>query len=515
MSLQSAVMQNNPLLRHIVATSGDQFQGISPIPTEAVAPIPISDDTDVKNAVSYARQAFELWSYTSMSEREKVMRKLQKLVMRQRHELLDVVQRETGKARAHALEELVHVVMTARFLEKNAADVIKTRSRNGAVPFMTKTTVNHMPVGVVGVIAPWNYPFSLAMIDTLAAIMAGNSVVLKPDLQTTWSALNAVRLLEQAGLPEGVVTVVTGDGPSVGKALVEQADYICFTGSTETGRAIAQQVGERLINASLELGGKNAMIVCADADIDRFVDVALSSCFTSAGQLCVSTERIYIANEIFDAFKSAFVARAKEITLGSHLGWGYDMGSITSKEHLERIVDAVKQARSEGAVVECGGNVRTDIGPLVFEPTVLTNVNRTMEISHKEVFGPVVYLTPFSSIDQAIDMANDNAYGLSASIITKNMRAAGDIAARLNCGSINVNEGFAATFGSVEAPMGGMGQSGSGRRQGPEGILRFTEAQTVSIQRGPTVSRKFGQHDKKWGRRMVLKVRLMRGSRLR
>jgi succinate-semialdehyde dehydrogenase/glutarate-semialdehyde dehydrogenase len=191
------------------------------------------------------------------------------------------------------------------------------------------------------------------------------------------------------------------------------------------------------------------------------------------------------------------------------------MGSITSKEHLERIDAAVKQAQSEGAVIECGGKVRTDIGPLVYEPTVLTNVNRTMEISHKEVFGPVVYLTPFDSIDEAIKMSNDTAYGLSASIITRNMRSAGDIAARLDCGSVNINEGFAATFGSVDAPMGGMGQSGSGRRQGPEGILRFTEAQTVSIQRGAIVSRKFGANDKKWGRVMVWKIRLMRGLKLR
>lgn len=515
MSLQSAVMQNNPLLHHIIATSGDQHQAISPIPTEAVAPIPLSDDSDVKNAVARSRAAFETWSYTSMGEREKVMRKLQKLIMRQRHELLDIIQRETGKSRAHALEELVHTVMTARYLEKNAADVIRTRGRNGAIPLTTKTTVNHMPIGVVGVIAPWNYPFSLALIDALAAIMAGNSVVLKPDTQTTWTALHAVRLLELAGLPEGVITVVTGEGPTVGKALVEQADYICFTGSTETGRIVAQQVGERLINASLELGGKNPMIVCADADLDRFLEVAQSACFTSAGQLCVSTERIYIAREIYDEFKAAFVDRVKNITLGSHLGWGYDMGSITSKEQLDRIDAAVRQAKFEGAVVECGGKVRTDIGPLVYEPTVLTNVNRTMEISHKEVFGPVVYLTPFDSIDDAIKMSNDTAYGLSASIITRDKRAAGDIAARLDCGSININEGFAASFGSVEAPMGGMGQSGSGRRQGPEGILRFTEAQTVSVQRGGLVSRKFGANDKKWGRIMVLKIRLMRGLKLR
>ena len=515
MSLQSSVMQNNPLLRHIVATSGDSFQPISPIPTEAVGSIPLSEESDVKNAISHSRTAFESWSYTSMAEREKIMRKLQKLIMRQRHELLDVIQRETGKARAHALEELVHTVMTARFLEKNAADIIKSRDRHGAVPFTTKTTVNHMPIGVVGIIAPWNYPFSLAMIDALAAIMAGNSVVLKPDLQTSWSALHAVRLLELAGLPEGVMTVVTGEGETVGKALVDQADYVCFTGSTETGRIIAQQVGERLINASLELGGKNPMIVCKDADIERFVDVALSSCFTSAGQLCVSTERIYIDREIFEQFKNAFVTRVKEISLGSHLGWGYDMGSITSKEQLERIDAAVKQARSEGAVIECGGRVRTDIGPLVYEPTVLTHVNRTMEIARKEVFGPVVYLSPFDTIEEAIKMSNDTGFGLSGSIITSNKKVAYDIAAEMNCGSVNINEGFAATFGSVEAPMGGMGQSGSGRRQGPEGLLRFTEAQTVSLQRGALVSRKFGSNDKRWGRTMVLKLRLMRLLHLR
>jgi succinate-semialdehyde dehydrogenase/glutarate-semialdehyde dehydrogenase len=515
MSLQSEAMQNNPLLHHVMASNGDMYQAVSPIPTEAMAAIPLSNDTDVKNAVGHARTVFETWSRTSMDEREKIMRKLQKLILRQRHELLDIIQRETGKSRSHALEELVHVVMTARYLQMNGADVIKTRSREGAIPLQTSTYVNHMPVGVVGVIAPWNYPFSLAMIDALAAIFAGNTVVLKPDVQTTWSALHAVRLLELAGLPAGVITIVTGDGPTVGGALVEQADYVCFTGSTETGRKVAQQVGERLVNASLELGGKNPMIVRADADLQRFLDIALSSCFTSAGQLCVSTERIYIDASIYETFKSEFVARVKEIKLGSYLGWGYDMGSITTKQQLERIQDAVRLAKSEGAIVECGGRTRPDIGPLVYEPTVLTHVTPAMEISRKEVFGPVVYLASFKDDEDAIRLCNESGYGLSASIISADTKAAVDIAAEINCGSVNINEGFAATFGSVAAPMGGMGQSGSGRRQGPEGILRFTEAQTVSVQKGAPVSRKFGQDDKKWGKQMTRKVRILRGSRLR
>ena len=515
MSLQSEAMQNNPLLHHVMASQGDMFQAVSPIPTEAVAAIPLSNGDDVKNAVGHARTVFETWSRSGMTDREKIMRKLQKLILRQRHELLDIIQRETGKSRAHALEELMHVVMTARYLEMNGASVIKSRSREGAIPLQTNTYVNHMPIGVVGVIAPWNYPFALAMIDALAAIFAGNTVVLKPDVQTTWSALHAVRLLELAGLPEGVITVVTGDGPTVGGALVEQADYVCFTGSTETGRKVAQQVGERLVNASLELGGKNPMIVRADADLDRFLNVAMSSCFTSSGQLCVSTERIYIDSSIYETFKNAFIARVKEITLGSHLGWGYDMGSITTKEHLERIQDAVRQAKSEGAIVECGGRTRPDIGPLVYEPTVLTHVTPSMEIARKEVFGPVVYLTAFNDDDEAIKLCNQSGYGLSASIISSNTKAAMDIAAEINCGSVNINEGFAATFASVAAPMGGMGQSGSGRRQGPEGILRFTEAQTVSVQKGSTVSRTFGDDDKKWGNKMTRKVRILRGSRLR
>lgn len=515
MSLQSEAMQNNPLLHHVMASNGDMYQAVSPIPTEAMAAFPLSNGDDVKNAVERARGVFENWSRSSMSEREKIMRKLQKLILRQRHELLDIIQRETGKARSHALEELVHVVMTARYLEMNGASVIKSRSREGAIPLQTNTYVNHMPVGVVGVIAPWNYPFSLAMIDALAAIFAGNTVVLKPDVQTTWSALHAVRLLELAGLPEGVITIVTGDGPTVGGALVEQSDYVCFTGSTETGRKVAQQVGERLVNASLELGGKNPMIVRADADLQRFLDIALSACFTSAGQLCVSTERIYIHSDIYETFKNAFVARTKEISLGAYLGWGYDMGSITTREHLARIEAAVRQAKSEGAIVECGGRTRPDLGPLVYEPTVLTHVTPTMEIARKEVFGPVVYLTPFETDQEVIDLCNQGGYGLSASIISADTKAAMDIAAEINCGSVNINEGFAASFASVAAPMGGMGQSGSGRRQGPEGILRFTEAQTVSVQKGAPISRKFGADDKKWGNQMTLKVRILRGSRLR
>jgi acyl-CoA reductase-like NAD-dependent aldehyde dehydrogenase len=261
---------------------------------------------------------------------------------------------------------------------------------------------------------------------------------------------------------------------------------------------------------SLELGGKNPMIVCADANLDKFLDIAVRSCFTSAGQLCVSTERMFIAHEIYPQFVSALVERTRALTLGASIGWGYEVGSLTTAAHAERVQAAIQRAVDEGAHVETGGRLRTDIGPLVYEPTVLTGVSPTMSVAIDEVFGPCVVVTPFDSIDEAIAMANDSDYGLSASVITSDLVSGERIAEKIKCGSVNVNESYAAAFGSISSPMGGMGQSGYGRRHGDEGILRFTEPQTIAIQRGLTISPHFGRTDSQWASVMTKALNLMK-----
>jgi len=338
------------------------------------------------------------------------------------------------------------------------------------------------PKGVVGLISPWNYPFSLGASDIAPALMAGNAVIHKPDTQTCLSSLWVLDLLISLGLPRDLWQIVVGDPAEIGDPLLENADYVAFTGSTRGGRAIAEKVAPRLVGYSLELGGKNPMIVLEDADVERTARGALRACFTNAGQLCISIERLYVHEKIYDRFVPRFVEQVKAMKLGAGLDYEADMGSLTYPRQLEVVSRHVEQALKEGATLLAGGKARPDIGPLFYEPTVLTNVTGDMELCANETFGPVVSVYKFSDEDEVVRLANDTAYGLNASIWTRNVARGRRLAARINAGTVNINEGYGAAFASYDAPMGGMKQSGLGRRHGAEGILKYTEPQTVASQ---------------------------------
>jgi succinate-semialdehyde dehydrogenase/glutarate-semialdehyde dehydrogenase len=485
---------------------------VSPFPGVTIDPVPESSKTDVASAVANARKAQLAWANTAISHRVKILDRFHNLLIENQDELLTTIQMETGKSRFHAADEVFGLAMITAHYAKIGKRALAPKRRAGMLPIFTKTYVLAQPKGVIGIISPWNYPLVLSICDALPAILAGNAVVIRPDNQTIWSAIRGLNLLRQAGLPDGVVTIVTGDGRATGTALIDEVDYVCFTGSTNTGKVVAAQAGARLIGASLELGGKNPMIVCADANLDTFLEVAIRGCFTSAGQLCVSIERMYIHESIYEKFLNAFVAKVKELKLGAQLGWGYDVGSLATESLASRVTEAVTTAVAQGAKVETGGTRRTDIGPTVYEPTVLTGVTKDMKISTEEVFGPCVYVQPFSSVNEVISLANESIYGLSASVITSNPRSGRRIAEQLRSGSVNINEGFAAAYGSVAAPMGGMGQSGLGRRHGIEGLLRFTQPQTIARQRWISIGPKFGLNEEQWtkllGKSLVVLKRL-------
>ena len=471
---------------------------VSPFPGVTIESVPESSKQDVALAVANARKAQTAWANTEVSHRVKILDRFHKLLIENQDELLTAIQAETGKSRFHAADEVLGLAMITAHYAKIGKRTLAPKRRAGALPIFTKTYVLSQPKGVVGIISPWNYPLVLSICDALPAILVGNAVVVRPDSQTPWSAIRGLNLLRQAGLPQDVITIVTGDGNTTGTALIDEVDYVCFTGSTNTGKIVAAQAGARLIGASLELGGKNPMIVCADANFETFLEVAVRGCFTSAGQLCVSIERMYIHESIYETFLTAFVEKVKELKLGAQLGWGYDVGSLVTDELVNRVSDAVSMAVAQGAKVETGARLRTDIGPNVYEPTVLTGVTKEMKIATEEVFGPCVYVQPFSSTEEAIALANDSIYGLSASVITSNARAGRRIAEQLRSGSVNINEGFAAAYGSVAAPMGGMGQSGLGRRHGIEGLLRFTQPQTIARQRWISIGPKFDFDEEQW-----------------
>jgi len=488
---------------------------VSPFPGVTIESVPESSKQDVALAVAKARKAQTAWANTEVSNRVKILDRFHKLLIENQDELLTTIQAETGKSRFHAADEILGLAMITAHYAKIGKRALAPKRRAGALPIFTKTYVLSQPKGVIGIISPWNYPLVLSICDALPAILAGNTVVVRPDSQTPWSAIRGLNLLRQAGLPEDVITIVTGDGNTTGTALIDEVDYVCFTGSTKTGKIVAAQAGARLIGASLELGGKNPMIVCADANLKTFLEVAVRGCFTSAGQLCVSIERMYIHESIYEKFLSAFVKKVKELKLGAQLGWGYEVGSLVTDALVNRVSDAVSTAGAQGAKVETGGKLRTDIGPNVYEPTVLTGVTKDMTISTEEVFGPCVYVQPFSSTEEAIALANDSIYGLSASVITSNARNGRQIAEQLRSGSVNINEGFAAAYGSVAAPMGGMGQSGLGRRHGIEGLLRFTQPQTIARQRWISIGPKFGFDEEQWTKLLGKSLLILKRLRIR
>ncbi|KUJ67033.1 succinate-semialdehyde dehydrogenase [Streptomyces albus subsp. albus] len=487
----------------------------SPFTGEKLADLPESTPEDVAAAFERARDAQRAWAATPVRRRAAVLLRFHDLLLRRHTEVLDIIQLETGKARLHAHEEIQSVAVAARHYGLKADAYLRPKRHVGVLPTLTKVTELRQPRGVVGQIVPWNYPLELSVGDALPALVAGNAVVMKPDTQTSLTALWARELLIEAGLPAEVWQVVVGDGPVVGPEVVRHADYVAFTGSTRTGREVARSAAARLVGCSLELGGKNAMLVLRDADLDKAAAGAVRACFASAGQLCISIERLYVHESVADDFVARFAARTRAMRLGTALAYGAEMGSLVSARQLETVTRHVDEAVAKGATVVAGGRARPDIGPLFYEPTILEGVEAPMAVCAEETFGPVVSVYRFTDEDEAVERANATQYGLNASVWTRDGRRGRAVAARLRTGTVNVNEGFAAAYGSVRSPMGGMGDSGLGRRHGSEGILKFTESQTVAHQRLVPMAPAFGLDDEKYAALLTRGLRVMKTLRLR
>jgi succinate-semialdehyde dehydrogenase/glutarate-semialdehyde dehydrogenase len=476
--------------------------------------VPAAMDADVEAAVNLARAAQPAWAARSFAERGRIFLRFHDLLLERQDEALDLIQLESGKARRHAFEELLDTAVVSRYYARRAGKLLRPRCRKGAVPGLTRTWELRSPVGTVGFIVPWNYPLNLAITDAVPALMAGNTAVLKPDRQTPYTALWAVNLLREAGLPPDVFPVVTGEGAVIGPALAERVDFLMFTGSTATGKSIAKQASARLIGCSLELGGKNPMLVLADADLEATVDGAIRGCFVGAGQVCISIERIYVHQSLFDRFINRFAERARALKIGAAFDHSIEMGSLTSERQLARVEEHVSDALAKGATLVAGGRRRPDLGPLFYEPTILTDVRQNMKAYADETFGPVVSVYPFATEEEAVERANATAYGLNASVWTRNTRRGVEVARQIRAGSVNVNDAYAAAWGSVDSPMGGMKESGISRRHGAEGILKFTETQTVAVQRLLPLAPSHGMTGDSFARLMTRLLKLLRRIRV-
>lgn len=455
----------------------------APFDGSPVAELPQCDDSDVLAAAERARAAQERWSELPVRARAQVFLRMHDLVLEHQDTLMDLVQLENGKARRDAFLEVADIAVTCRYYARTAQRALAPRARTGLIPGVTSVRELRHPRGIVTVVSPWNYPLSLGAGDTIPALLAGNGVVQKPDNQTALTALYARELALRAGLPEDLWQIVLGRGSAIGDTLLDVADYVMFTGSTASGRRIASQCGERLLDCSMELGGKNAMIVMDDADLDRTVEGAVRACFSSSGQLCISIERMYVADSIWDSFVPRFVEAVEAMVMAPAFDFSAQMGTLTSGEQLEVVTAHVEDAVRQGATVLTGGRPRPDLGPWFFEPTVLTDVSEPMTCFAEETFGPVVSLYRYDDLEEAIGWANDTEYGLNASVWSGDPARGRAVAARMKAGTVNLNEAYAAAWGSIDSPMGGMGASGMGRRHGEVGITKYTEAQTVAHQR--------------------------------
>ena len=471
------------LLSCVLATGGLTETTRAPFTGEELLTYPISTEADVEEAFARARVAQRQWAARPVAERARILGRIHHEAFARQDELMDLLQIEAGKARYDAFAEAAAVAVYARYISRTAPKVLGRHARQGVVPVVTKAFEVRHPRGVVGLVTAWNYPAVFAASDGYSALVGGNAIVHRPDVQAALSAIWVRDLAVEAGLPEDLWQIVLGPGRSIGTAVIDRADAVAFTGSTPAGRAVAGRTGPRLIYTALELGGKNPFIVLADADIDRAVEAVIRACFINAGQTCVGPERILVARSVHQEFRTKLVARVERIRMGAGLTFDYEMGCLIDATQLASVAAQVDDAVAKGATVLTGGRPRPDLGPTFYAPTVLADVTPDMELCTQETFGPVVALYPFDSVDEAVEMANDTEYGLHAVLWTRNTREGTRIAERIQAGTVEINDGIVATWGSADVLQGGMKASGMGRRNGKYGILRFTEPQSIVIQR--------------------------------
>ncbi len=453
----------------------------SPVDGHPVDEIDVSSKADVAGAIERARAAQSAWAARPIGERAAIVRRAVDVLVRRRDEIIKTVRAETGKPHAEALA--IEIVPSCDFLNywsrRARRDLRDERRRlHGYLRPLKKLRIHYQPLGVVGVITPWNGPFVLSLNPVAQALLAGNAVILKPSEVTPRSGEWAVTILREAGVPEDVVQVLHGDGET-GAALVDgPVDKICFTGSAATGRAIAATCAQRLTPFTLELGGKDAMIVCADADLERAAAGAVYLSMFNTGQVCLSIERIYVVDSVADEFIRLVREKAAAVTYGEG---DTDMGPLFFDRQLDVVTRHVEDAKNKGADVVVGGQRGSGEG-LYFQPTVIVGATHEMDLMKEETFGPVATIMRVPDEDEAIRRANDSSYGLGGSVFTKDAKKAQRIAARLTTGSV-VHNDAAVIYGVPEAPFGGRKDSGLGHVNGTDSLRDFTHAQPVLINR--------------------------------
>ncbi|MFD4501589.1 aldehyde dehydrogenase family protein [Streptomyces sp. NPDC058457] len=450
-----------------------------------VGEVPDTSAEEVARAVERARRAQRDWAGLDTRARAGFFARGRRWLLAHREEIADRIVEENGKAREDAIVEIVYCAAAFAYWAKQARGLLAPTRIRSLSPFVLGRSMytRRVPRGVVGVIGPWNNPLLNSFGDAVPALAAGNAVVLKPSEQTPLTALLMARMARECGWPEGVFQVVTGAG-ATGRAVVDTVDFVMFTGSTRTGRQVAARAGERLIPCSLELGGKDALVVLSDAALERAVNVTIQGALSNGGQMCTSVERVYVEAPVYDAYLALLRERFQQVTSGRPAGLGsVDVGAVTFPPQLEVIKDHVEDAVRKGARVLVGGHASEGPGRF-FEPTLLVDVDHSMKCMREETFGPTLPVMKVADAEEAIRLVNDSPYGLQASIIGSDMKRARRLAERFEAGCVTINDAQT-NYMALGLPMGGWKESGLGVRHGAEGFLKYTRLQAVSINRFP------------------------------
>jgi len=460
---------------------------VNPATGEVLRELDCVGEGEVESAVTRARAAQTAWAQLGLRQRIAVLREFQGRLYEKKSEIAAAITREAGKPLVEALVTEVLVVLdAARFLIDNAWGLLRDEPvpHGNLVTKLKSGWLVREPHGVIGIISPWNYPFSIPATETLAALVAGNAVVLKPSELTPLVALELASLLHAAGVPQDVLQVIVGEGPAGAALLHSSIDKLVFTGSVATGKRIAAAAAERLLPVVLELGGKDPMLVLDDADVDVASSAAVWGAFVNAGQACLSVERCYVHRSLYEAFAAACAAKTKQLRVGNGMDAHTDVGPMIQERQLRIVESHIEDAKARGARVLAGGKRLPELGPNFYAPTVLADVTQDMRIMREETFGPVLPVMACENDDEAVRLANDSEYGLAASVWTRDAKRGERLARRIHAGTVMVND-VISCFGISEAPHGGVKASGVGRTHGRFGLDEMVRVKYLDTDRMP------------------------------